>query len=312
MSETIVLDNTKRATYRQCKAKYFLQHVNGWQPNFGSTAIRYGVCWHGIQEGYHQYIHTHGWPTTNEERMNALTAALLLGKEKWDKECENRTYHEDYKNFNTAVGAFDAYLDFFAEDRNFLKILSTETKFECPIEPENRAEDVVLSKLPPIIFTGRIDLCVEMDYQKWILDFKTTGWRLDEVITKANRSPQLLGYSYAGKKVLDFEPNGCLASFAYIGAYKSKKTGDYGETKYEFRRVPQIFTAGDIQAWKAMFIDTVSDLYASMEAGHWPQSFDNCYQYGVCPYLKLCRQHCRYEDLNFEDFHVAFWSVLEE
>jgi hypothetical protein len=312
MTEPIILDNTKRSQYRQCKYKYFLSSVKGIQSNYGSTAIRYGVTWHGIQEGYHSYVKEHGWPVNQTEYMGALTAGLELGKKKWDKESQTKTYNDDYKNFNTAVSAFSAYLDFFKEDNKYLKILATETKFECPIEPENMVEDKMLSSLPPIIFTGRIDLSVEMDYQKWIFDFKTTGWRLDEVISKANRSPQLIGYSYAGDKVMDFKPSGCLASFAYISAYKSKKTGDWGETKFEFRRVPQIYTAGDIVSWKESFIDTCREIEFSKQNNLWPESFDNCFQYGACPYLRLCNQHAPFEQLNLEGFHEEFWDVLEE
>jgi hypothetical protein len=312
MLEPLVLDNTKRATYRACKRKYYLAHIKGLQSNFGSTAIRYGVCWHGIQEGYHNWIKENGWPVSGVDWTNSLTAALELGKLKWDKESEKKTFFDDFKNYNTAVAAFNAYLEFFKEDRNYLKVIHTEKKFECPIEPESDFEVKLLSKLPPIMFTGRIDLCVEMDHQKWLFDFKTTGWNLDQVISKANRSPQLIGYSYAGKRILDFEPNGCLASFSYIGAYKSKKTGEYGDTKFDFRRVPQIYTAGDIASWKMSFIDTCKDIYYSMENDFWPESFDNCYMYGACPYLKLCQQHSRFEDLNTEGFHEEFWSVLDD
>lgn len=312
LNEPIILDNTKRSMFRQCKKKYFLSAIKGIQSNFGSTAIRFGVCWHGIQEGYHTYVKENGWPDDSASWSKALTVALELGKEKWDKESGKKNYFEDYKNFNTAVNAFNSYLEFFKDDKLYIKILNTEKKFECPIEAENELEDKLLSKIPPVIFTGRIDLCVEMDYQKWIFDFKTTGWRLDEVISKANRSPQLIGYSYAGKKVLDFEPNGCLASFCYIGAYKSKKTGEYGDVKYEFRRVPQIYTKGDIVAWKLSFIDTAREVNFCMENNYFPESFDNCYQYGVCPYLKLCQQHTEFENLNLEGYHEEFWDVLEE
>lgn len=312
MSDPIILDNTKRSQFRQCKKKYFLSSAKGIQSNFGSTAIRYGVAWHGIMEGFHSWIKENGWPKTQDEMSQSITAGLELGAEKWKKESATKTYNEDYKNFNTAVNAFNSYLEYFKEDSNYVKILATETKFECPIEPENEVEDKLLSKLPPIIFTGRIDLSVEMDHMKWIWDFKTTGWILDQVIAKANRSPQLIGYSYAGAKVLDFKPNGCLASFAYIGAYKSRKTGEYGDVKFDFRRVPQVYTQEDIDAWKLSFIDTAREIHFSMENNLWPESFDNCHQYGVCPYLRLCQQHCKFEELNLEGFHEEFWDVLEE
>jgi len=312
MTEPMILDNTKRSTYRQCKMKYYLQHIKGLQSNFGSTALRYGSTWHGIQEGFHQWVKENGWFTTQEEYIAALSAGLELGKKIWDRETEKKQFIDDYKNFNTAVEAFNAYLLYFAEDKNHIEIISTERKFECPIEPENEAEDKLLSKLPPIIFTGKIDLCIKMDHMNWIWDFKTTGWILNQVIAKSNRSPQLLGYSHASKHVLDFEVNGCLGSFAYIGASKSKVTGDWGTVRFDFRRIPQLYTEDDISAWKLSFLDTCVDIQRSVKENLWPESFDNCHQYGVCPYLRLCQQHVEFEELNLEGFHVAFWDVLEE
>lgn len=308
----LVLDNSKRSTFRQCKAKYNFQVNHGIQSDFGSTALRYGSCWHAIQEGYHAWIAKNGYPTDPTQLMEAVSAGLILGQETYAKDSKTKEFYDDYKNFNTAVAAFDKYLDYFIEDKSYLKIISTETKFSCPIEPENKVEEKILSKLPSLIFTGKIDLCVEMDYMKWIFDFKTTGWYLDKVIQQANRSPQLLGYSYAGKHVLDFEPAGCLCSFAYIGANKSKKTGEYGKIRYDFRRVPQLYTNGDIEAWKLSFIDTARNIYFHEQENLWPESFDNCHQYGSCPYLKLCQQHVPYEKLNFDGFHVEFWNVLDD
>ena len=312
MTEPMVLDNTKRSTFCQCKAKYYLQHIKGLQPDYGSTALRYGSTWHAIQEGYYRWIIKNGWPKDHEEFMAALSSGLTLGKEKWDAETKKKTFIDDYRNFNTAVDAFQEYLTFFADDKNYMEILATESKFECPIEPENEAEDKLLSKLPPIIFTGKIDLMLRMDHINWLLDFKTTGWILNQVITKANRSPQLLGYSYAANHTLDMEVDGCLGSFAYVGATKSKKTEDWGKVRLDYRRVPQVYTVGDIAAWKMSFIDTCREIQTATKEDLWVQSFDNCYQYGRCSYLNLCNQHVPFEDLNLEGYHEEFWSVLEE
>lgn len=308
----IILDNSGRSTFCQCKMKYFLQIINGWQSNFGSTALRYGSCWHGIQEGYHNYVVQNGWPQDPNAVMQALTAGLTLGHKIYQEDSAIQDFYDDYKNYNTAVDAFNAYLDYFKDDKNYLEIIATERKFECPIEPENSQEEKLLKTLPPITFTGKIDLCVKMDHIKWILDFKTTGWRLDQVIMKANRSPQLIGYSYAGKKVLDFEPQGCLISFAHVASTKSRVTGNYGKVRNDFRRIPQLYTEGDIAAWKLSFIDTAREILYAKENNLFPESFDNCYQYGKCAYMNLCQQHVPYKDLNFEGFTVRHWNVLDE
>jgi hypothetical protein len=310
--EILQLDNSGRSTFKQCKKKYFLQIIKGWQSNFGSTALRYGSCWHGIQEGYHDWIVKNGFPKDPIQKMEALSQALQLGKDVYTKESEKKEFYDDFKNFNTAVDCFAQYLDYFKDDEKYLKIISTEQKFECPIEAENNLEEKLLSSLPKLIFTGKIDLCVEMDKIPWILDFKTTGWRLDQVIMKANRSPQLIGYSYAGKRVLDFEPQGALCSFHHLASSKSRKTGMYGKVRTEFRRVPQLYTQGDIDAWKLSFIDTAWEIQRAKEEDLYPESFDNCYMYGACSYMKLCQQHQPYKNLNFDGFHIAHWNVLDE
>lgn len=313
MIEFIELDNSGRSLFKACKRKYLFQIVHGLQSDFGSTAIRYGVVWHGIQEGYHSYIKEHGWPRDGEELQVAIQQGLKLGLEKWEEESKKKTFIDDFKNYNTAVEAFGEYLEAFKDDSKYIKVIETEKRFRVQMQPDDRTQELLLKDLPPIFFTGRIDLCVEMDGMNWLFDFKTTSWRLDEVISKANRSPQLLGYSYAGMSDLDFEADGCLLSFAQLSAYKSRKTGDYGTVKHEFRRVPQIFTPQDMYAWKVTFLDTARDICRCFEEDIWPESFDNCFQYGACPYLKLCRQHKNdINDLNLDGFHVDFWSVLED
>ena len=312
MREPLVLDNTKRSTFNLCKAKYNLQHNHGFQSDYGSTALRYGSTWHGIQEGFNRWIKEHGWYKTQEEFVAALSAGLELGIKVWEKESKDKQFYTDFKNYNTAADAFNQFLTFFAEDKEHIEIINTEKKFSCPIEPENEAEARLLAKLPPVVFTGKIDLCIKMDNMNWLLDFKTTGWYLDKVIQQANRSSQLIGYSYASREVLDFEASGCLCSFHSLNSTKSKITGEYGKVRFDFRRVPQIYTDSDISAWKLGFLDTCAGIQRAKEEDLWPQSFDNCYQYGACPYLKLCQQHVPVEDLNLEGFHVAFWDVLKE
>lgn len=311
MPESLVLDNSKRKTYRSCKKKYKLECILGLQSNTGSTALRFGSCWHAIQEGYHQYVIQNGWPVTPEQTMIAMTKGLEMGKAEYEKESEDKIFYDDFKNFNTAAEGFSQYLNYFNTDKDFVEILSTEQKFECPMEPDNLAEEKLLKLLPPLTFTGRLDLALKMDGVNWINDFKTTGWILDKVITQANRAAQFIGYSYAGKKVLGFEAQGCLGNFMSLNAYR-RKGGDYGNIKFNFKRVPQIYSQGDIDAWKLSFLETATQIWYSMQEDLWPESFDNCFQYGECAYLKLCRQHVPDEQLNTEGYHIKFWDVLDE
>ncbi len=303
------LDNTKASCFRTCKRKYYWQHVLGLQSNYGSSAIRYGVAWHGLMEGYYDYIAQHGW--TNKEL--AIHSALQKGKEKWDSESSKKMFLPDYRTFDSACKAFVHYLAYFNSDEEFLKIIATETKFKCPIVPKNYLQEEILSQLgEDLIFTGRLDLQVEMNGLNWILDFKTTSQSLSIQGARLNRSGQLIGYSYAGKEILDFKPEGCMVSLAYVSAYKSRKTGEYGEISTDFVRIPQIYNERDHTEWLNSFVDTALGICRSIESGFWPMNFDSCYQYGQCGYTALCEQGDHPESAIAENYHVDFWDVTKE
>lgn len=308
------LDNTKASCLRTCKRKYYWQHIRGLQSDFGSSAIRYGVTWHSLMEGYYKYIKENGWAN----KQLAISAALELGKKSWDKETEKKTYLSDYRTFDAACTALLHYLSFYQKDEEFIKIINTEAKFKLEILPANDEEEQILHYIiergdhSKLYFTGRLDLQVEMNFSNWILDFKTTSQNLSMQASRLNRSGQLIGYSYAGKHALEFPTEGCLVGLAFVNAYKSKKTGEYGDVTTDFGRIPQIYNDKDLIEWKKSFLDTALAITQCTDTGNWVMNFDSCYQYGMCTYGKLCDQGGDPENAITEGFHVSHWNVLEE
>jgi len=310
----IKLDNSKTSLFRSCRRKFLLSEVLGYKSNFGSTALRYGSTWHAMLEGYYKHILENGW----DDSPKAIAAGVELGKKKWDKESEGKIFVDDYKTFDNCCDCFLRYLSFFADDQSFVKIIGTEKKFECPIIPESAEEEAKLKLLPPIIFTGRMDLQLTMSDANWICDFKTTGANLDTQAYRLNRSGQMMGYTYAAKRVLEYPSDGCIVSIAYVYSKKSEKTGEYGKLSSDFRRVPMIFTPYDLIEWKRSFITTCTDIVKCTEENNFGMDsefvvdFDSCYQYGTCSYCRLCEQNRPVDELNFEGYHIDFWDVLEE
>jgi hypothetical protein len=308
------LDNTKASCFRTCKRKYYWQHILGLQSIFGSSAIRYGVIWHGIMEGYYKYIKENGWGS----KELAISAGLALGKKKWDEETAKKTFLPDYRTFDAACTALLHYLSFYSKDEEYIKIINTEAKFKLEITPDNQEESLALNYIvergdhSKLYFTGRLDLQVEMNFSNWILDFKTTGQNLSMQASRLNRSGQLIGYSYAGKHALEFPTEGCLVGLAYVSAYKSKKTGEYGDVTTDFGRIPQIYNDKDLVEWKKSFIDTALDITRSIESNNWPVNFDSCYQYGPCTYTKLCDQSGKLDSVITEGYLIEHWDVLKE
>jgi hypothetical protein len=306
--EKIVLDNTRRSTFKSCKRKYYWNDVCGYKPDNGSSALRYGSTWHGMMEGYYRYIKENGW----NDKALGIAKAVEFGKKKWDYLTDKQIFYPDYRTFEACAQSFVRYIDFYHEDSKILNVIDTERKYECPITLDTEEEKRLYSHLPPIVFTGRLDLQIEMNDMKWLVDFKTTGQGLALQGMRLNRSAQLLGYSYAGEKVLEFRPEGCMVSLHLLSARKSTKTGEYGNLTIDFLRVPQIFTAHDIKEWKRSYLDVANDLFLAFKHNSWPMNFDSCYQFGACAFTKLCEQNKPEGEISTEGYHIDHWDVLSE
>jgi hypothetical protein len=311
--ESIQLDNSGRQTAEQCKMKYFLKNIQGLHSDYGSTALRYGQTWHGIMEGYYKTIKELGW----KNKDVAIAAGIERGKKIWDRETEELRYETiDYRTFENCVMMFMDYVQYFAADESSIEIISTEKKFEIPIIPETEEELRLLSSKPTLLFTGKIDLQVEMDGRIWGVDHKTTSFDIGKASLQLNRSAQFIGYYFAEsmlKEGDDSQLEGFLISFAYASSYKSKATGSYGEVKTDFRRIPQLYTKQDVLEWKKSFIGTYLGIVFCKENEFWPVQYDSCYnQYNrSCEYLRLCDQKRPFKDLNLQGYHVKHWNVLD-
>lgn len=305
----IRLDNTKRSTFRECLRKGYWQYICHWQTEMGSTALRFGSTWHGFQEGFYGTLIRDGWDAYDKAVMNAI----VKGKEVWDRESAKQDFYDDYRTFDLCTQMFFNYVKHFGGDAEFLKVLHTEQVFACPIELETGIEKSYFSYLPPIVFTGKLDMQAELNMSNWIIEHKSTGQPLEKQSFRLNRSAQIMGYSYAASRVLNFHVEGCLISFAMVVARKSPKTGMYGTPTMDFKRVPQLFNKADLQEWKLSFLHTCADIYNCAESGFWPMNLDHCYSaFGGCPYIRLCQQNRPPDETNFEGFVEIEWDVEKE
>lgn len=307
-TKEIRLDNTKRSTYSSCLRKGFWQYYNNWQSQMGSTALLFGSTWHGFQEGFYGSLKETGWGG----RERALVNAVVMGKKVWDRELAKQEFFMDYRTLDTCSEAFLQYVNFYDGDRDILNVLHTEQVFACPIELKGEREHAIFGHLPPIVFTGKLDLQVEMSGSNWIIEHKTTGMALAQQAYRLHRSPQIMGYSYAAPRVLNFEVEGCLISFLHASARKNKD-GVYGKTTLDFKRVPQLFNKADLAEWRLGFLNVCKSIYECEENDYWPMNHDQCYSaFGGCPYIRLCEQNRVPEEVNYEGFLEIPWDVEKE
>jgi hypothetical protein len=286
-------DNTKRKCYASCPRKYYWEHVRNLRPQYGSTALRFGLTWHSTLEEYYKVIKEKGW----DAKAEALTTGILAAKTTWEKESENRQFYTDYRTLENCLSAFINYTSYFSDDENFVKIIELEKTFAIELDTNIR-------------FVGKVDGVVELNESTWLLEHKTSGMPIDKQMKTLQRSPQLLGYAYAGSKSSHIE--GVLVSMLHVSATKSRVTSLYGKPRIDFRRSPQIFTKGDLNSWLDSFLWTARQIKQSIEDNYFPMQLDSCYTYGQCPFQSICEQNTSPEEARTDNFiTVPHWNVLE-
>ena len=287
--EMLNLDNTKREQQDTCDRKNYWQSERNLKPNQGSTALRYGTTWHAAMEGLYLHIMQHGWTRDGK----AIECAVAAAKQAWEKETAKQIFIDDYRTLENCMKALIAYLGHFNHDEGMLKVTAVEQVFKILMKCQSIDEQDAFPYIPPegFWFTGRLDLEVELDIRPWDMEHKTTGQAIVLQETRLNRSAQYIGYAYASQRISQEASEGCFIVFHHLSAYKSRTTGLYGEAKIDFKRVPQIYTDGDIEAWRISFLDTANNILRNKERGLWPMKHDNCYRYGRCTYAPLCEQN---------------------
>lgn len=305
------LDNTKRGQMH-CDRDYYWQSVRHLKPNFGSTALRYGITWHSAMEGLYRHIMEHGWLRDGK----AIEAAVTAAKEAWAEQSSKQTFVDDYRTLENCLRSLVMYLSHFNYDEGMLKVTSVEQVFKISMTPQDCVDELnfpLITTEGGFWFTGRLDLGIEMTDRPWHVEHKTSGQAIALQESRLHRNPQNIGYTYASQRISEDPPEGCLVALHHLSAYKSRTTGLYGEPKIDFKRVPQIYTDGDIESWRVSLFNTAESILRNEERGLWPMNFDNCYRYGRCTYAPLCEQNVPLGEEILEGFFEDEpWDVTEQ
>jgi hypothetical protein len=304
--EQLRIDNSKRSSFVECPRKYYWKFVRNLTGEYGSTALRYGRTWHVMLHAFYLRMQKDG------NRGNALNDALIYGKKEWDKMSLEQIYFEDFRTFENLCELLMTYTVQFEHDEADLKVIHTEKVFALPIPLTETEKLLYGTEFPEIIFTGKIDLQLELSGMKWVADHKTTGQSIDRMSMTLKRDPQFLGYTYASRKVLDFLPVGFLVNIAMSTARRNRE-GVFGKLTTDFRRVPQLYSDGDLEGWRASFIYVCSRMYWCHQNNIFPMQHDACYNFAKeCTYTRLCEQNKHPEETYIEGFLEIPWDVESE
>lgn len=302
--EELRIDNSKRSTFTECPRKFYWKFIANLSSEYGSTALRYGRTWHVMLHAFYETIQKNGW----ESKDKALSNALIYGKKEWDNMSAQQMYYEDFRTFENLCELLMLYTLNYEQDAENVRIIHTEKVFALELEL-NALEKLLYPELARIVFTGKIDLQLELAGLLWVQDHKTTGSSIDRVSATMKRDPQFLGYTYAARKVLDFVPTGFLVSMAMSSSRKNKD-GVYGKLTTDFRRIPQLYSEGDLESWRRSFIHTCSQIQWCYDHHLWPMHHDACYNFNKdCSFTRLCEQNKEPSETHTEGFIVLPWDV---
>lgn len=297
--DLLELDNTERTDYVSCPRKYQNRWLRKILSTKGSTALRYGVGWHGCMEGYYGHVAEHGWTRDG----NALKAGAELGQEEFWHDSQKLEFRDDYRTVENMLRAFVLYLDHFVHDEGMMDIIETEKIFKILVQP-TPIEERLFPGIRPFWFTGRMDTEVRLNGRPWLLEHKTTGQALSLQAQRLHRSTQVIGYNYAALSFLEEIPDGSLVVLHHLSAYKSKKTGQYGNPKIDFQRVPQVFAMDDLANFRLGMVRDAWNIQRSIASDYFPMCHYSCYTYGACTYINLCEQNRRPEEEILEGYFI--------
>jgi len=237
-------------------------------------------------EGFYSHIAENGWTRDGK----AIERAVQMAQVEWVRVSDKQEFWDDYRTLENCFKSLIAYVDHFAHDEGLMKVLESEKVFMLRMSP-TAEETRLFPHLITFWFTGRCDLEVELSGRQWLNEFKSTGQSLALQASRLNRSPQVMGYNYAASRILKIIPEGSLITLHHLSAYKSKKTGLYGNPKIDFKRVPQVFFEEDLRNWRHHMMRAAQNVQLCIKADYFPMNLDSCYTYGACSYLSLCEQN---------------------
>jgi len=280
------IDNTKRDCFTLCPRKYYWQYIRHLRPDRGSTALRYGSVIHDMLECHYK------GGTSDEVQATK--------NESWARNSKGANFVDDFRSKETLDIGFEGYLKTYADEMSYMQVLEAESSFCVPVHGVASGIEVN--------FIGRKDLFVEIHGNKWIMEHKTTSRSIGQTENSLYRSAQTLGYTWAAlQEGLDI--TGCMINILKMSAYYSKKQGRYTSISPDYKRVPLIYTEGDLENWLESFKYTCGLILQCMSDGQWPMQFDGCYKWGTCPFTGLCEQvHPDVSTVSTEGYHEWVWD----
>ena len=204
---------------------------------------------------------------------------------------------EDYRNMNWAMEVVKRYNTRYVTEP-FNLYLDKDGK---PVVELAFSVPLFTYKHIKVVYTGRIDLPVELDGQIFIMDHKTTSILGPTFFDNMRRAAQMRGYCWAFEQLTGNKPTGY-----YVNAIRVKEPPQYvmngTPSRYggkqqtpdqwweeSLQRERYYLADHELDEWKQNTICHIEEFMWHYERGYLPQRTTWCVsKYGKCPYFDVC------------------------
>lgn len=298
---TLELDHSSLSGLLECKRSVLWKLIFS-RSNYPSSALTYGSAMHA---GLEVLLRHRGlFPDDTTTPYSSMFAA---GEAKF---MENPPPVGEYRDYNMFCNFLELYIKREEKDNKLLYpiiyngIPAVELPFAvplgeieinniCPFDRRlivensdgrhpNNDESFYISKVH-IVWTGIIDLIIEQNGQKWIVDHKTTSVVGESYFKGFELSQQLRGYQWATETLLGEQLHGAM-----LNVIASRKPSSK-EEKFFRRYYP--YPRHRIDEWPESILQLSSDLLHSLTTNSFPEETQWCVgKFGTCPYHDVCSE----------------------
>lgn len=261
--------------------------------NFGST----------IHRGLEVRRKLKGTDEVDSQTQIAIEDAMRIWLE------ENPQPDSDFRNFNHACKMMQVYNSIYKKDAfQILKSQNNqpiiEASFALPFGEVNGT---------PIIYSGKIDLCIEDHNGIWSQDTKTAFQFGDTFDKQMAMDGGQLGYCWALSQVTGKKPQGYIIDA--IRVRRPTKKDEFTEKSpidgTDFKRTPYYVSQDMLDEWKKDVLTLIQNVFAYHASGHFPRHRWNCTnKFGLCDFYDVCSTNQEQRDmiLNGSLFEENTWS----
>jgi len=250
-----VESNSSLSSYRDCNKLYYWQYIEQIKKDSVSSAISLGIAGHKLLESHYRGQLSGYKQSDSIEETKA--SALVEG------------YKSHYKN--------DGW-----------KVIESEKIFNMDLvnpSTQRSAKKVSLE--------GKVDLVVEINGQKWLVDHKFKGTVQEREFWQINSQADL--YLNAYKECV-----GVIWDIIRTPSIRVKK--DETESQYGQRLLKDVHERPEfyyhrfvMKRWADDIVESAQDVWMthmmmqlSFKKNIWPRNPGRCHKYGTCPFLNLC------------------------